>query len=559
MGREDINVGRNALGKLDPANKNSVFSDGGPVRTFGWQLAKAVIAALVVVIYSRGMGAYGRGALSVLLLYLQLTLMVSEMVAGGALANLLTKYPLRRILPTAWFILLLVLSVAYVIGWFIWVIPNAGTYPICLDHPKVITLNLLFFQGLFLGGLNIQYNLYQAHGWVNQRNRLQVSMEVLKLLGLLLCFEAMYGFIIPKNAAIELSVSRHITERLMDGQTLHYLHGFNEMAILWILVYASGLVWVYSLWQSRSLFIGGSIFKVATMQSNHSSSQEMGQSRPGSNNGSFWSSIQPPKEMFHSGVLSQLGHIFLFLLYRLPLWWMAAQYGNSQAGLLANALLIADTIWIFGNSYGTILHSRMLVSSGSFSGDHNNGDASAPASQQRKFHKLLSRYVVISASGTLLAVLVAMIVPNALYVFVFGETFSGLKETLFLISPAVIFLGIAAPIGHYLHAQNRFKELIVSYGCAVLVLVVLWFGVDWFTWQTINGINRFDMLKAVQDTGILSPGLFLRIISTFGKFMSVNLAFFVLLFLNYRQVKHILRFRANVFILLRFIRRYFAK
>ena len=35
MGREDLNVGRNAIGKLDPANKNSVFSDGGPVRTFG--------------------------------------------------------------------------------------------------------------------------------------------------------------------------------------------------------------------------------------------------------------------------------------------------------------------------------------------------------------------------------------------------------------------------------------------------------------------------------------------------------------------------------------------
>jgi len=542
MGDENINIGRNALGKLDPANKNSVFSDGGPVRTFGWQLVKAVIAALVVVIYSRGMGAYGRGALSVLLLYLQLTLMVSEVVAGGALANLLTKYSVRRILPTAWVFLLLVLCIAYLIGWFVWVIPNAGKYPICLDHPKVITLNLLFFQGLFLGGLNIQYNLYQAQGWVNQRNRLQVSMEVLKLLGLLLCFEAMYGFIIPKNAAIELSVSMHIAERLMDGQTLHYLHGFNEMAILWILVYASGLVWVYSLWQSRSLFKGGA------MQSIQSSSQEMGQSRHGSNNGSFWSSIQPPKEMFNIGFLSQLGHILLFLLYRLPLWWMAAQFGNSEAGLLANALLIADTIWIFGNSYGTILHSRMLVSSGSLSGDRNNGDESALASQQRKFQKLLSRYVVISSSGTLLAVLTAMLVPNALYIFVFGETFSGLKETLFMISPAVIFLGISAPIGHYLHAQNRFKGLIVSYGSAVVVLVVLWFGVD-------ELISMTDF----HDTGAIPRGYFLGMVSFFGKFMAVNLAFLVLLFLNYRQVKHILRFRANVFILLRFVRRYFDK
>jgi hypothetical protein len=227
---------------------------------------------------------------------------------------------------------------------------------------------------------------------------------------------------------------------------------------------------------------------------------------------------------------------------------MAAQYGNSQAGLLANSLLIADTIWIFGNSYGTILHSRMLVSSGSLMGGNNPSEISAFDAQQRKFQKLLSRYVVISSLGTLLAVLLAMIVPNTLYVFVFGETFSGLKETLFLISPAVIFLGIAAPIGHYLHAQNRFKELIVSYGSAVVVLVIFWFGVD-----GLMSMTDF------QDTGAIPRGLFVRIISTFGKFMSVNLAFLVLLFLNYLQVKHILRLRANVFILLRFLRRYFAK
>jgi len=542
MDNEKMHFGQNAVDKIDTANKRPVFSDGGPVRTFGWQLAKAVIAALVVVIYSRGMGAYGRGALSILLLYLQLTLMVSEMVAGGALANLLTKYSVRRILPTAWVFLLLVLCIAYVIGWFVWVIPNAGTYPICLDHPKVITLNLLFFQGLFLGGLNIQYNLYQAHGWVHRRNKLQVFIEVLKLFGLLLCFEAMYGIIFPKNAAIELSLSLHTAERLINGQTLHYLYGFNEMAVLWILVYASGLVWMYSLWQSRSLFKGGAI------QSQNPRHQEVNQTQLASFNGSFWRSIQPPKEMFNSGLLSQLGHILLFLLYRLPLWWMAAQFGNSEAGLLANALLIADTIWIFGNSYGTILHSRMLVSPGSLSGDRNNGEVSAPAAQQRKFNKLLSRYVVISSSGTILAVLLALFVPNAVYLFVFGDTFSHLKETFLFISPAVIFLGMSAPIGHYLHAQNCFKDLIISYGAAVLFLMVFWFGVDGL-------ISMMDF----KDTGAIPRGYFLRMISIFGKFMSVNLAFLVLLFLNYRQVKHILRFRANVFILLRFLRRYFAK
>lgn len=500
------------------SNQNHPSRDGGPVKTFGWQLAKAIIAALVVVIYSRGMGAYGRGALSILLLNLQLALMVSELVAGGALANLLTKYPIGRILPTAWIFLMFTLAAGYLIGWYFWVLPNAGDFPLCLDHPKVTALNLLFFQGLFLGGLNIQYNLYQAHGWVKRRNRLQVSMEVIKLLGLLLCFEAIYGFLFPRISAVNEKVTP--VDTIWNGQTQYYIDGFNELSVLWVLVYASGLVWVFSLWQSRSLFRKSSFLHI----------------------------FQPPKEMFRSGFLSQVGHILLFLLYRLPLWWMASQYGNRDAGLLANALLIADTIWIFGNSYGTILHSRILVFSTASALNSGCIVKSQREQQQGKFNNLLSRYVIVSALGTTVAVLMALLVPNALYVFVFGETFSGLKETFVLLSPAVIFLGISAPIGHYLHAQNRFKDLILSYGAALIVLILAW-----------RGVEGFVPYLVAEDSGAIPQSSFLSIVSYVWKFMSLNLAFLVLLVLNYRQVKNILQLKANAFILLRFARRFFAK
>lgn len=73
---------------------------------------------------------------------------------------------------------------------------------------------------------------------------------------------------------------------------------------------------------------------------------------------------------------------------------------------------------------------------------------------------------------------------------------------------------MSAPIGHYLHAQNRFRDLIISYGAAVLVLMVFWFGVDGL-------ISMMDF----KDTGAIPRGYFLRMISIFGKFMSVNLAF----------------------------------
>lgn len=494
--------------------------DGGPIKTFGWQLAKAVVAAIVVVVYSRSMGAYGRGALSILLLNLQLVLMVSELFAGGALANLLSTYPPKRILPSAWLFLLLVLVVGYVIGWFGYVLPNQGNLPLDFDHPNIINLNLLFFQGLFLGSLGIQYNLYQVNGWIQQRNKLQLTLEVLKLLGVALCFEAMYGFVFPKMDAIELS--RQSAIPIPADQTQHYVSGFNETAVLWILVYASGLVCLISL---------GVILKqrgaaMNAQNDNLAENNNLSDNHHLADNNSIW----PPKELFTSGFMSQTGHILLFLLYRLPLWWMAAEFGNAEAGVLANALLMADTLWIFGNSFGTILHSRML----------------RWGPRKAKFGKLLSLYVLFSGLGTLFALVVAWLVPPSVYVWVFGSTFTNLKETFALISPAVLFLGLSAPIGHFLHAQNRFLSLIFTYGIALLVLLAGWKAIDQY------------LMYCTNPQGLMSR-IMCYVQSYLGKLMMVNLAFFVLFLCNYLQVRKDIKWEGISLLVRRLLKRTLAK
>lgn len=494
--------------------------DGGPIKTFGWQLAKAVVAAIVVVVYSRSMGAYGRGALSILLLNLQLVLMVSELFAGGALANLLSTYPPKRILPSAWLFLLLVLVVGYVIGWFGYVLPNQGNLPLDFDHPNIINLNLLFFQGLFLGSLGIQYNLYQVNGWIQQRNKLQLTLEVLKLLGVALCFEAMYGFVFPKMDAVELS--RQSAIPIPADQTQHYVSGFNETAVLWILVYASGLVCLISL---------GVILKqrgaaMNAHNNNFAENNNLADNHHLADNNSIW----PPKELFTSGFMSQIGHILLFLLYRLPLWWMAAEFGNAEAGVLANALLMADTLWIFGNSFGTILHSRML----------------RWGPRKAKFGKLLSLYVLFSGLGTLFALVVAWLVPTSVYVWVFGSTFTNLKETFALISPAVLFLGLSAPIGHFLHAQNRFISLIFTYGIALLVLLVGWKAIDQYLFYCTNPQDLMSRIMCYVQ-------------SYLGKLMMVNLAFFVLFLCNYLQVRKEIKWEGISLLVRRLLKRTLAK
>lgn len=494
--------------------------DGGPIKTFGWQLAKAVVAAIVVVVYSRSMGAYGRGALSILLLNLQLVLMVSELFAGGALANLLSTYPPKRILPSAWLFLLLVLVVGYVIGWYGYVLPNQGNLPLDFDHPNIINLNLLFFQGLFLGSLGIQYNLYQVNGWIQQRNKLQLTLEVLKLLGIALCFEAMYGFLFPKMDAVELS--RQSAIPIPADQTQNYVNGFNETAVLWILVYASGLVCLISL----GVILKNRGAAMNTQNNNLDENNNLSDNHHLADNNSIW----PPKELFTSGFMSQTGHILLFLLYRLPLWWMAAEFGNAEAGVFANALLMADTLWIFGNSFGTILHSRML----------------RWGPRKAKFGKLLSLYVLFSGLGTLFALVVAWMVPTSAYVWVFGSTFTNLKETFVLISPAVLFLGLSAPIGHFLHAQNRFLSLILTYGIALLVLLVGWKAIDQYLFCCTTPQGLMSRIECYVQNYL-------------GKLMMVNLAFFVLFLCNYLQVRKDIKWEGISLLVRRLLKRTLAK
>jgi O-antigen/teichoic acid export membrane protein len=172
--------------------------------------------------------------------------------------------------------------------------------------------------------------------------------------------------------------------------------------------------------------------------------------------------------------------------------------------------------------------------------------------RKSKFGKLLGLYVLVSGLGTLVAILSALLLPPSLYVWVFGSTFFGLKETFALISPAVLFLGLSAPIGHYLHAQNRFKELIVSYGLSVLVLFLCWQGVDVFISNEAIGYHNSEPLQFMDH-------VMLNVRQHFGKLMAVNMAFFVLLLSNYLQVRKDIQWQGISFVMRYFGQRRLAK
>jgi O-antigen/teichoic acid export membrane protein len=165
---------------------------------------------------------------------------------------------------------------------------------------------------------------------------------------------------------------------------------------------------------------------------------------------------QPPQGVFFEGLWAQLGHFMLFLVMKSPLWFIAYLLGDSEAGVFANALLIADTVWIFSGSFGTVIHSRVLRNS------------------SKVFHeRLIRRYIDFSLLGTLLICVVVVVIPNGIFTMVFGENFAMLKMEFIWLIPGIIFSAMSTAIGNYLHAMNRFKALFKNHFMAFATLIVV--------------------------------------------------------------------------------------
>jgi hypothetical protein len=360
------------------------MSGNSPLKTYGWQLARAFISFGVVIIYSRYLGSSGRGEMSILLLYLQVILMFVELFAGSAMANWLVKYRPSQIIP---WVALFSLSVLILSGFLI-----HGFFGV-----KWNLLIPLLIQGFSLAWLNIQYNIYQSKGLIGRRNKLQLVLELTKLILLL-----SVAFIIPSSDVTSM----------------------NVQSMLEVLATVTFVILCASMFKTLS------VWKLALAIE------------------------RPPKGIFFEGLWAQLGHFVLFLVNKAPLWLVAKYLGDSEAGIFANALLIADTIWIFSGSFGTIIHSRVI------------------RNDRESYHqRLLSRYIEFSIIGTLIICGFLLLSPNGIFTTIFGSNFSTLKYNAILLIPGILFISMSTSIGNYLHATNRFKELLRNHCISFCILI----------------------------------------------------------------------------------------
>ena len=169
---------------------------------------------------------------------------------------------------------------------------------------------------------------------------------------------------------------------------------------------------------------------------------------------------QLAKKMVAYGYKSELSYFLQFLNYRVAYYFISAWSGLSELGRFSVAVAVSEAVWIIGRSISSVLYAEVL----------NHGEAEEKIRLTRR--ALRQGFLLTVPALVLLA-----IIPDTLYVRVFGEGFSGIHELILYLLPGILFLALANILGHYFSATGQMNILIVksALGLATTTLLLLLF------------------------------------------------------------------------------------
>ena len=159
--------------------------------------------------------------------------------------------------------------------------------------------------------------------------------------------------------------------------------------------------------------------------------------------------FKPPfkfeKNVLAVGFWAQSGHFIQFLTYRVNFLLIAYFLGKASVGIYSNAVLIGETLWIFGHSLGQIMHLKIL-----------NTDSIA---FQRK---LTLKFTLINLLITASSFLIIYSLPTTFWTQIFSVEFTAIKSLLKPLALGILVFSCSNILNHYFHAQNKFKLIVLT-------------------------------------------------------------------------------------------------
>jgi O-antigen/teichoic acid export membrane protein len=204
------------------------------------------------------------------------------------------------------------------------------------------------------------------------------------------------------------------------------------------------------------------------------------------------------RQLFRFGSANQVGHLIQYFTQRIAFFMLPA----VSLGIYSNAITLSESMWMVASGVA-------MVQYGSIS---NHSDRNQAASLSLVFMKMV--LMVTAAGGLILCLL-----PERLFIELFGQEFKGVAELLPVLYPGICFMSAYLIIGHYFSGTGKFRNnnyalltgmfiSLVSY----LAVLIIFRGISMFQVAAItslaNGAIFFSVLWLfLKDSGIRAKEL----------------------------------------------------
>lgn len=173
---------------------------------------------------------------------------------------------------------------------------------------------------------------------------------------------------------------------------------------------------------------------------------------------SRWASTGALQALFKQGILGQGANLLQLLNYRLAYYLIDHFRGRSALGLFSVTTQLSESTWLIPKSIGGVLYSKM-----------SNLEE---VDRQRELTVILLK---VSVGVAMMGCLVLLLMPEAVYTFVFGPEIHGLRPILLGMSPGLLAMAASQVLSHYLSGTGRIKHNTVGSGLGLIVTVSLGF------------------------------------------------------------------------------------
>lgn len=162
------------------------------------------------------------------------------------------------------------------------------------------------------------------------------------------------------------------------------------------------------------------------------------------------------KKMFVLGFYNQMAVLTQMLSFRISYYILNQHYGPGSVGLYANAITVAESVWLIGRSMAMVQYSKIV----------NSPDQQF--SIQLTYRILRDCFIVSSVLLFMMA-----FIPDALYGCIFGKEFTALQSLIRILAPGVLFFAVVLIISNYFSGTGRhyINAIASSAGLAVTLLL----------------------------------------------------------------------------------------